>query len=200
MNKSSIKVGLKVIKTHGARLLTAILSLALLAGMSACQSIHNSKTYPQTTELPNGLHTPDRVETSIGALKFMDGAPLPETAELVYENLDRMRGVDVFLKCMSAASVRQLMVGPEALGSNHNNKVLLYDKLMDSKPYFLTGNTSTLYVLPTFNLKETGATVVEVPPGMLGAFNDAWFRYMQDVGPMGPDKGKGGKFLLLPPD
>ena len=92
------------------------------------------------------------------------------------------------------------MLGPEALGTNHNNKVLIYDNLMDSKPYFLTGNTSTLYVLPTFNLKETGATVVEVPPGMLGAFNDAWFRYMQDVGPMGPDKGAGGKFLLLPPD
>jgi hypothetical protein len=157
------------------------------------------KTYAQTTELPDGLHTPDVVETSIGTLKFTDGAPLPETAELVYDNLDRMRGVDVFLKGMPAASVRQLMVGPEALGTNHNNKDLIYDKLMDSKPYFLTGNTSTLYVLPTFNLKETGATVVEVPPGMLGAFNDAWFRYMQDVGPMGPDKGKGGKFLLLPP-
>ena len=156
--------------------------------------------YAQTTEIPEGILTPDQVETSIGTLKFFDGAPLAETAKLVYDNLDRMRGVDVFLKCMPAASVRQLMVGPEALGTNHNNKVLIYDKLMDSKPYFLTGNTSTLYVLPTFNLKETGATVVEVPPGMLGAFNDAWFRYMQDVGPMGPDKGAGGKFLLLPPD
>jgi len=163
-------------------------------------SLQELKTYSQTTELPKGLHTPDIVETSIGTLKFTDGAPLPETAELVYENLDKMRGVDVFLKTMSAASVRQLMVGPEVLGTNHNNKVMISDKLLDSKPYYLTGNTSTLYVMPTFNLKETGATVLEVPPGMLGAFNDAWFRYMQDVGPMGPDKGKGGKFLLLPPD
>ena len=209
-----------LIKTHGAGFSAAILSLAMLAGISACQgeqgapvatetlpqaqapemSPQELQTYSQTTQLPDGLHTPDVVETSIGTLNFIDGAPLPETAELVYENLDRMRGVDAFLKGMAAASVRQLMVGPEALGTNHNNKVLIYDNLMDSKPYFLTGNTSTLYVLPTFNLKETGATVVEVPPGMLGAFNDAWFRYMQDVGPMGPDKGAGGKFLLLPPD
>ncbi|MDX2430506.1 MAG: DUF1254 domain-containing protein, partial [Bacteroides sp.] len=158
------------------------------------------KTYSQTTELPDGLHTPDVVETSIGTLNFIDGAPLPQTAELVYENLDRMRGVDVFLKCMSAASLRQLLLGPETLGANQNNKVLIHDKLMDSQPYFLTANTSTLYVWPNFNLKETGATVIEVPAGMLGAFNDAWFRYMQDVGPMGPDKGKGGKYLLLPPD
>ena len=173
--------------------ITLVFSLALLgceetttqSEEHATPSKTEVKTYSQTTDLPEGLHTPDVVETSIGTLKFIDGAPLPETAELVYENLDRMRGVDVFLKCMSAASVRQLMVGPESLGTNHNNKVLIYDKLMDSKPYFLTGNTSTLYVLPTFNLKETGATVVEVPRGMLGAFNDAWFRYMQDVGSYG---------------
>ena len=35
---------------------------------------------------------------------------------------------------------------------------------------------------------------------MLGAFNDAWFRYVEDIGPAGPDKGKGGKYLVLPPD
>ena len=110
----------------------ALFSLVILG----CQEnvAQEVKTYSQTTELPEGLHTPDVVETSIGTLNFMDGAPLPETAELVYENLDRMRGVDVFLKCMSAASVRQLIVGPETLGTNHNNKVLMYDKLMDSKP------------------------------------------------------------------
>ena len=156
-------------------------------------------TYSQTTELPDGLHTPDLVETSIGTLKFTDGAPLPETAELVYENLDRMRGVDVFLKCMPAASVRQLMLGPEVLGANAFNKVVLTEDLMDSKPLFLTANTSTLYVTPNLNLKETGPIVMEVPPGMLGAFNDAWFRYIDDIGPMGPDKGKGGKYLVIPP-
>ncbi|MDX5583576.1 MAG: hypothetical protein QNK20_01410, partial [Aureibaculum sp.] len=94
------------------------------------------QTYSQTTELPEGLHTPNVVETSIGTLNFMDGAPSKETAELVYENLDKMRGVDAFLKGMPAASVRQLILGPEALGTNQNNKVLIYDKLMDSKPYF----------------------------------------------------------------
>ena len=49
------------------------------------------------------------------------------------------------------------------------------------------------------DLKIDGPTVLDVPPGMLGAFNDAWFRYLQDVGPLVPDKGKGGKYLVLPP-
>jgi len=158
------------------------------------------ETYAQTTEMPDGILTPDQVETSIGTLNFMDGAPLPETVQLVYDNLDRMRGVDVFLKCMPAASVRQLMLGPEELGADDYYKVPIFDKLMDSKSLFLTGNTSTLYVLPSLNMKDTGPMVLEVPPGMLGAFNDAWFRYIEDVGPMGPDKGAGGTYLLLPPD
>ncbi len=158
------------------------------------------KTYAQTTEIPEGLLTPDVVNTSIGVLKFFDGAPLPETAELVYENLDRMRGIDVFLKCMPAASVRQLMIGPAEIGANSYKQVVLVEQLMDSKPLFLTANTSTLYATPNLNLKETGPMVLEIPPGMLGAFNDAWFRYMQDIGPFGPDRGAGGKYLVIPPD
>lgn len=156
--------------------------------------------YAQTTDIPEGITTPNRVQTSIGELKFIDGAPLPETAELVYENLDRMRGVDAFLKGMPAASVRQLMIGPEEFGGDAYNKVTLTENLMDSKPLFLTANTSTLYVTPYANLKETGPLVFEIPAGMLGAFNDAWFRYLGDIGPMGPDKGKGGSFLIVPPD
>ena len=41
---------------------------------------------------------------------------------------------------------------------------------------------------------------METPPGMLGAFNDSWFQYIADIGPFGEDKGKGGKYLMLPPE
>jgi hypothetical protein len=164
--------------------------------------VHDSEktTYTQTTEIPKGLLTPNLVETSIGTLTFLDGAPSGETAELVYDNLDRMRGVDVFLKCIPAASVRQLMLGPGEIGVDEYNKVLITENLMDSKPLFLTANTSTLYATPSINMKETGPLVLAIPAGMLGAFNDAWFRYMQDIGPFGPDKGNGGKYLVVPPD
>ncbi|MCK5281527.1 MAG: DUF1254 domain-containing protein, partial [Cyclobacteriaceae bacterium] len=189
-------------------LLIGLLSLAMLGCQENAKTTDEQsklsdkevKTFAQTTEIPQGILTPDQVETTIGTLNFMDGAPLPETVELVYDNLDRMRGVDVFLKCMPAASVRQLMLGPEELGANAYNKVMITEDLMDSKPLFLTANTSTLYVAPSLNLKKTGPIVMEVPPGMLGAFNDAWFRYVDDIGPLGPDKGKGGKYLVIPPD
>ena len=145
------------------------------------------------------ISTPNTVETSIGTLGFLDGAPLPETAEKAYDFLDTMRGVDAFLKGIPGASLHGLIKGARDTGAVEYNQVLIFDKLMDSNSLFLTGNTSTMYVLPDFDLEETGPIVLEAPAGMLGAFNDAWFRYMQDIGPAGPDKGKGGNYLVLPP-
>jgi hypothetical protein len=145
------------------------------------------------------ISTPDTVETSIGTLKYIDGAPLPETATKVYDYLDTMRGVDAFLKGIPGASVQGFMEGPRAIGQRTSNQVIVFDKLMDSKPFYLTGNTSTMYVFGMLDLKVDGPTVVEVPSGMLGVFNDAWFRYAGDIGPFGQDKGKGGKYLVLPP-
>ena len=150
-------------------------------------------------ETLNSISTPNTVKTSIGTLGFLDGAPLPQTAEKVYDFLDTMRGVDAFLKGMPGASLHGLIKGARDTGAVEYNQVMIFDKLMDSNSLFLTGNTSTMYVLPDFDLEETGPIVLEAPAGMLGAFNDAWFRYMQDIGPAGPDKGKGGKYLVLPP-
>jgi hypothetical protein len=152
------------------------------------------------TPIPSEIMTPDKVETSIGTLEFLDGAPLPETAQKAYDYLDTMRGVDAFLKGMPGASLHALIKGNHSLGAVECHQVMMMDRLMDSKSLFLTGNTSTMYIVPTLDLKRDGPTVLEAPAGMLGAFNDAWFRYIQDVGPAGPDKGQGGKYLVLPPD
>ena len=45
-----------------------------------------------------------------------------------------------------------------------------------------------------------GPVVLQVPPNVLGPVDDAYFRYIADVGLVGRDKGKGGKYLLVPPD
>jgi len=145
------------------------------------------------------ISTPDSVETSIGTLKYIDGAPLPETASKVYDYLDTMRGVDAFLKGMPGASIQGLMEGPRVIGQKASNQLLIFDKLAGSNQWYLTTNTSTMYVFGQLDLKVDGPTVVDVPPGMLGVFNDAWFRHAGDIGPFGQDKGEGGKYLVLPP-
>jgi len=62
-------------------------------------------------ETLKSIQTPDKVKTSIGTLKFIDGAPLPETSKKVYDYLDTMRGVDAFLKGVPGASVNAIIDG-----------------------------------------------------------------------------------------
>jgi hypothetical protein len=57
--------------------------------------------------------------------------------------------------------------------------------------------------MPFFNTKDIGPVVLEIPPADDGVFNgslmDYWQAAIEDVGPGGVDKGKGGKYAFLPP-
>ena len=75
------------------------------------------------------ISTPDNVKTSIGTLKYIDGAPLPETADKVYDFLDTMRGVDAFLKGIPAASIQGMMDGPRVIGHRTSNQVVVFQKI-----------------------------------------------------------------------
>jgi len=175
------------------------LTLALVLGL-ALQAIAD-KTPGYNNEIPQKIMTPDSVETRLGTLRFIDGQPDEATVQKVYDNLDHLRGVETFLNGMPATSIDMIRVGLEELGATQFNHCVLFDKLMDSNPLFLTGNTDTVYCTGFFNMKELGDMVVEIPPKCgPGTVNDAFFRFVVDMGAPGPDKGKGGKYLILSPD
>ncbi|MBW2293455.1 MAG: DUF1254 domain-containing protein [Deltaproteobacteria bacterium] len=155
--------------------------------------------YRMTTDIPGAITTPDRVETRIGTLEFFDGFPTPETVELVYDNLDFMRGVEAFLTTMPAASILAIREGFREVGVTRNGVVISTEELMDAHSLFLTPNTESVYIMTWLDLSD-GPMVVESPPNTLGMVNDSFFRYVADLGNAGPDRGKGGKYLFLPPD
>jgi hypothetical protein len=151
--------------------------------------------------IPEAITTPDRVDTRLGTLEFFDGLPSPSTAERLHDHLAFIRGVEAFLNGVPAASVEALRRGMVALGAVTSHQCVLFDELMDSTPLFLTGNTDTVYASVILDLERDGATVVEVPAGCgPGTVNDAWFRFVVDMGAPGPDRGQGGRYLVLPPD
>ena len=142
---------------------------------------------------------PDNLETSLGTLEFFDGVPSDATIDTLYDNLDRMRGVEVYLNNQGAGSLNAMRIGNAGIGANASNIVPISEELLKPASLYLTGNTSTLYAVNYLDLKTDGPLVVELPPGMLGFLDDAWFRYVSNLGVIGPDLGKGGKYLLLPP-
>ena len=153
------------------------------------------------TPIPQSITTPDLVETRLGSLEFVDGVPTDETASKMFENLRFVRGVETFLSCIPAASIEAMRLGNVSMGVTAAHKVLLMDGLLDSNGLFLTGNTDTVYASAILDLERDGATVVEIPPNCgPGTVNDAWFRFVIDMGAPGPDRGVGGKYLILPPE
>jgi len=151
-----------------------------------------------TTDIPGTIITPDSVETRIGTLKFFDGFPDDATTQKVFDNLDFMRGVEAFLNAMPGASAEAIRVGWASQGAVNNQTLLIMENLMDSKSLFLTPNTKSVYHMAWLDVSD-GPLVIETPPNVLGIIDDHWFKYVGDFGNAGPDKGKGGKFLLLPP-
>jgi len=88
------------------------------------------------------------------------------------------------------------------VGAKYND-ICYFSKPADWKFQVTTPNASTNYVYFNYNLKD-GPVVVEIPAavgaGLLGSMVNAWDEPMADVGPAGEDQGKGGRYLLLPPD
>jgi hypothetical protein len=176
-------------------LATAALTWALAAADGPAPTAPKMK---MTTPIPPAITTPDTVETRIGTLKFTDGFPDDATTQKVYDNLDFTRAVSAFLDAMPGASTEAIRVGFASQGADNNQTVLIFESLMDSKSLFLTPNSETVYSLMWLDTKA-GPLVLETPPNVLGVIDDHWMQYVADFGRAGPDLGKGGKFLLLPP-
>jgi hypothetical protein len=172
-------------------------TVLFIALMATTETVDAQVKYKMTTDIPTSITTPDSVVTSLGTLKFFDGYPDAETSRKVYDNLDFQRGMQAFLNNIPAASAYALRTGLRTFGPD-NTTVLISESLMDSRSLFLTGNTETIYCITWLDTKN-GPLVVELPSGILGIINDFWFRFVSDVGIPGPDMGKGGKYLLLPP-
>lgn len=150
-----------------------------------------------STGIPPSLITPDRVETHLGTLEFKDGAPSSDTVQKIYDNLDYIRGVDAFMNSFGGASAYAIRQGFHDIGAE-DNAVVIFSELMDSNSLFLTANADTIYSVAILDLTK-GPLVVEVPPKALGTINDMWFGWIIDVGGPGPDRGEGGRYLIVPP-
>jgi hypothetical protein len=152
----------------------------------------------QSPPVPASLVTPNRVESRLGTLDFNDGVPSRATAERLYDSLDLTYAYRAYMDNLRGVSIHALRKGMQDLGVK-DNEVLIFSQLMDAKSLFLTANADTIYVMGAIDLTK-GPVVIETPPNFLGVAQDAWFRWVIDLGVPGPDRGEGGKYLIVPPD
>src|SRR5262245_24363997 len=142
----------------------------------------------------------ETLTTRFGAFEFKNGYPIGDTAERLFEAQKLNRAIEVYLTQLMPVSEIATREGLRAFGSKTPQQVVIWEDLMDAGTVLLTANTETVYAITHPDLKKDGPTVVEAPPKMLGFLQNGIQRYLMDVGPLGPDRGEGGKFLVLPPD
>jgi len=144
---------------------------------------------------------PSKVYTDFGTLEFTGGGfPTDESVQRIFDELALQRATQAYMDFYPALSVYAIVKGQiRAFGFKTASDGGVYAAFMDPTELLLTGNDVTLYAVASLDLKLDGPTVVQIPPGMYGTANDAAFLYLVDFGFVGPDKGKGGKYVFLPP-
>ena len=170
------------------------LAAVTVCAMLALPRLAAAQTAPAISP---AISTPDKVETRIGTLDFKDGMPSKDTVAKIFDNLDFTHAFEAFVNTFQGVSIRALHKGLLSIGVK-DNEVLVFSELMDAKSLFLTANADTVYSIGFLDLTK-GPMVLEVPPKALGAIDDYWFRWVIDIGLPGPDRGEGGKYLILPP-
>jgi hypothetical protein len=164
---------------------SSLLPLAL--ALSACCT-----SVPDSTESP-------AAPGSTAQYTFERGTPTGSTAEDAYYASDLRRAIEAykfFYPTMGAEAVMQQMLSNGAKINEVGHVMATWPRIQ-----FGAANSDTPYALATLDLKVSGPMVIELPPGpFIGFVDDHNMRWVQDMGIIGPEKGKGGKHLVLPPD
>jgi hypothetical protein len=129
---------------------------------------------------------------------FERGFPIPETAQRLYDEADLNRAIQTYRFFYPNISMAGFAAGFEIFGPIDNKTFVIMEGT--PKQILFTPNSDTPYAAIPLDLKA-GPITIELPAGpLIGVLNDFNFRWVMDIGVPGPDEGKGGKHIILPPD
>lgn len=151
-----------------------------------------------SSDVLKAMSAPQAVDTRIGTLEFNKGVPTDKTAQTVFDTIDFTRALNAYNNSFRGASALAIKKGMESVGAGSGD-VIIFSDLMDSTSLFLTANADTVYYMAFIDLSE-GPVVIDQPTDGLGTLNDMWFQWVIDIGKPGPDRGLGGKYLIVGPD
>lgn len=142
----------------------AVVTALLSAGLAGAQE---TQPMAMTTKIPEGVTTPDNIQTRVGELNFFDGVPDAESAQKVYNLLDFTHAYQAFLDGTKIASMDGIRKGILEFGPA-NTTAVLFEELMDSKALFLTANTTSVYMFSWLEIGDE-PMVIETQPMCLAS-------------------------------
>ena len=148
--------------------------------------------------IPPSITTPDKVETRIGTLDFKDGVPSKATFDKVYDNLDFTHAFEAFANTFQGVSIARHPQGPSERRrqGQRSPHLLRADGCQVAVPDRQCRHRSTSSACST---SPKGPWCSRWRPRCSAPSTTTWFRWVIDFGLPGPDRGEGGKYLILPP-
>lgn len=143
--------------------------------------------------------TSDKVSSSETAVKMDGELPSKESLPLLFDEMDFQQATQCYLWALPLVGFAEWQYQHYKTFKASSNDLVLYNSYAD-RLGILTANATTPYILTFIDLGVNGPTVIEMPAGRTaGGLADFWQREQATIGEMGPDKGKGGKYVLVPP-
>jgi len=144
---------------------------------------------------------------ALAKLPFVQNRPTAETAATLRRELEFQQATQAYLWALPLLNTLGMKFGSEAVFGAGYNVLPVWKERLDPKTKVTTPNSDVIYAMSYVDMGETGPIVFEAPPNLQGILLDFWQRpipvdggkFAGDVGLPGPDAGKGGKFLVLPP-
>jgi hypothetical protein len=138
---------------------------------------------------------------------FKENRPTKQTTQILQDELLFQRATQAYLWALPLINTLGMQVGSERVFGKGYNVLPIFKNRLDAKTLITTPNSDVIYALSYLDLGKDGPLVFEAPPGLQGILLDFWQRpipvdggkFAGDVGLPGPDAGKGGKMLILPP-
>jgi hypothetical protein len=173
--------------------------LAIGLTLSACKQ--------ETTAPASGTVDMSAHFDQMANLPFAENRPTPETAQALKDALLFQRATQTYLWALPLINTLGMKVGSEKQFGTGYNVLPIWKKRLDAKTLVTTPNSDVIYAMSYVDLGKDGPLVFDVPPNLQGILLDFWQRpipvdggkFFGDIGLPGPDGGKGGKVLLLPP-
>jgi hypothetical protein len=175
-----------------------LLISALLSSVCCGSVLAASKPDPFLVPQPDQVFA-GKIDTRIGTLEFDNQYPSKESMNTLLDTMDFHGATQAYLWGIPIASFANLQYYADKVWKFRQGELVKYSNL-DQKLGILTANATTPYIIGTVNLAETGPFIIDLPAGAIaGMVDDFWQRPVTDLGLPGPDKGKGAKYLVLPP-
>jgi hypothetical protein len=164
----------------------------------------------QSSKVPTEATQSSSHFDQLANVSFPDNQPSQGAAATLNDELLFQRATQVYLWALPAVNLMAMKEGSEKVFGSGYNVFPVWKERLNARTRVTTPNSDVIYAMTYVDVGKDGPLVIEIPPEQQGILDDFFQRpiagptiggrfYAGDVGLPGPDKGKGGKFVILPP-